>query len=219
MLYLILKEICRWLEKRWIKKNYMNNWNTNPDNHTQHAPGGGNIVWGRRKWIWLTMFSVWAIETNVTLNLKYLNPAFDDSRQISLLTWGPPRSVSACTSRWWLSLTQSIMQTLGWAEGLYIGSLLSGRAVTAVADTERSAQSWSTPHLKQHLMHVKVQCTTILLIWWIALHFIIFLQIENLALKIVILNTVLHYPIAHASHGLCHRLMGHPHLLIVSAFK
>lgn len=125
----------------------------------QHALGGGNIVWVRRKWIWLTTFTVWTIETNVTLNLKYLNPAFNDSRQISLFTWGPPRSVSSCTTRWWLSLTQSIMQALVWAEGLYVGSLLSERAVTAVADTERSAQSSSTPHLKQHLVHVKVQCT------------------------------------------------------------
>lgn len=140
----------------------MNNlWNTSSDNHTvaQHALGGRNIVWGRRKWIWLTTFSVWTIETNVTLNLKYLNPAFDDSRQISLLTWGPPRSASACTTRWWLSLTQSIMQALVWAEGLYVGSLLSGRAATAVADTEMGAQSCSTPHLKQHLVHAKVQGT------------------------------------------------------------
>lgn len=114
---------------------------------------------GRRKWIWLTTFTVWTIETNVTLNLKYLNPTFDDSRQISLLTWGPPRSASACTTRWWLSLSQSITQALVWAEGLFVGSLLSGRAVTAVADTERSAQSCSTSHLKQHLVHVKVQCT------------------------------------------------------------
>lgn len=121
----------------------------------QHALGGRNIVRGRRKWIWLTTFSVWTIETNVTLNLKYLNLAFDDSGQISLLTWGPPRSVSACTTRWWLFLTQSIMQALVCAEGLYVGSLLSGRAVTAVADTEQGAQSCSTLHLKQHL----VQCT------------------------------------------------------------
>lgn len=100
--------------------------------------------------------SLWTIETNVTLNPKYLNLAFDDSRQISLITRGPPRSARACTTRWWLSPTQSITRAscarpLVPAESLKVGALLSKRVKTAVPGAGCRSPSTPAPHFECHL--------------------------------------------------------------------
>lgn len=126
-----------------------------PHCYTACSRGWSVVVCRDVCWIWLMPLSLWTIETNVTLNPKYLNPAFDDSRQISLITRGPPRSARACTTRWWLSPTQSITY-VSWArplvpaESLHVGAPLSERVTTAVPGAGRCSQSGPAPYLECH---------------------------------------------------------------------